>query len=212
MVSIVATFGLVVVMLVVNVGIAFAGSNSTNAKLCQKRGWQTLVRADGTNFTNEALCIRLGAKGGTLYRPVTATVTAANKVYDGANAATITGCSLTGVTSPTSSPARPQARPSLHRPRNRYFCDSYRDHPGRERGQIPAHIDDCYDDGQYHPTSRSTYLLQERVRRFQRDRGTNTALNGDFYYSFGGDLYDRGGCSRHFGECAKPWRSRCNLS
>src|SRR5262249_9434281 len=48
---------------------AFAGKpgNSPNAKLCQKNGWQTHVRADGSAFANEEDCVSYAAKGGVLY-------------------------------------------------------------------------------------------------------------------------------------------------
>jgi hypothetical protein len=42
--------------------------NSANAKLCQKNGWTNLVRADGTAFANEAVCVSYGAQGGA-YKP-----------------------------------------------------------------------------------------------------------------------------------------------
>ena len=187
MVSIVATFGLVVGMLVVNVGIAFAGSNSTNAKLCQKGGWQTLVRADGATFPSEAVCIGYGAKGGTLYRPVTATVTAADKVYDGANAATITLCSLTGVISPdvvtcsAASATFASIGPgtgisvtatgiTLDANAGRYLLTST---TATTTANItpPAGAPTCY---------RSVF------GDFNVTGAINTALNGDFYYSFGG--------------------------
>ena len=43
-----------------------SGGNSANAKLCQKGGWQTLVRSDGSTFTNEEACVSYAAGGGTL--------------------------------------------------------------------------------------------------------------------------------------------------
>jgi hypothetical protein len=45
---------------------ALAG-NSTNAKRCQKNGWQTLVTSSGTSFASEEECTSYAAQGGTLY-------------------------------------------------------------------------------------------------------------------------------------------------
>jgi hypothetical protein len=42
------------------------GGNSANAKLCQKGGWQTLVRSDGSSFANQGACVSYAAQGGTL--------------------------------------------------------------------------------------------------------------------------------------------------
>jgi hypothetical protein len=42
--------------------------NDPNAKLCQKGGWQSLYRADGTRFTGESDCTSYGAKGGLYTR------------------------------------------------------------------------------------------------------------------------------------------------
>ena len=42
------------------------GGNSANAKLCQKGGWQTLVRADGSPFASQGDCVSYAAQGGTL--------------------------------------------------------------------------------------------------------------------------------------------------
>jgi hypothetical protein len=55
--------------LALTVGVATAtagGGNSANAKLCQKGGWQTLVRSDGSSFANQDECVSYAAKGGTL--------------------------------------------------------------------------------------------------------------------------------------------------
>lgn len=38
--------------------------NSANAKLCQKGGWQTLLRSDGSSFANEEACDSYAARGG----------------------------------------------------------------------------------------------------------------------------------------------------
>jgi hypothetical protein len=52
------------------VGVAAAtagdGGNSANAKKCQKGGWQTLIRSDGTTFANQDACVSYAAQGGTL--------------------------------------------------------------------------------------------------------------------------------------------------
>jgi hypothetical protein len=51
----------------VGVGTAAAGGgNSDAAKACQKGGWQTLVRQDGTAFTNTGDCVSYAAHGGAL--------------------------------------------------------------------------------------------------------------------------------------------------
>ena len=46
-------------------GTALAG-NSTNAKKCQKNGWQTLVTSSGKSFSSEEECTSYAAQGGTL--------------------------------------------------------------------------------------------------------------------------------------------------
>src|SRR3954465_8593352 len=51
------------------VGVATAtagGGNSANAKQCQKKGWQTLYRSDGSAFAGEEACVSYAATGGTL--------------------------------------------------------------------------------------------------------------------------------------------------
>jgi hypothetical protein len=58
--------------LALTVGVATAtagngkGGNSPNAKLCQKGGWTTLYRSDGTTFANQDECVSYGANGGTI--------------------------------------------------------------------------------------------------------------------------------------------------
>ena len=56
--------------LALSVGLATAaagnGGNSANAKLCQKGGWQTLYRSDGSSFVSEEACVSYAANGGTL--------------------------------------------------------------------------------------------------------------------------------------------------
>ncbi|MGN6429270.1 MAG: hypothetical protein ACTHNB_00875 [Gaiellaceae bacterium] len=42
------------------------GGNSDAAKACQMGGWQTLVRQDGTGFTNTGDCVSYAAHGGSL--------------------------------------------------------------------------------------------------------------------------------------------------
>jgi hypothetical protein len=59
------TAGLLLAALTVG-GTALAG-NSTNAKKCQKNGWQTLVTSSGTSFASEEDCTAYAAQGGTLY-------------------------------------------------------------------------------------------------------------------------------------------------
>lgn len=44
--------------------------NSTNAKRCQKGGWQTLKTSDGGSFTSEDACVAYTAQGGALFRPM----------------------------------------------------------------------------------------------------------------------------------------------
>jgi hypothetical protein len=54
--------------LALTVGVTTAtggGGNSAAAKACQKGGWQTLYRSDGTSFANEDECVSYAAKGGT---------------------------------------------------------------------------------------------------------------------------------------------------
>ena len=43
-----------------------AGGNSANAKLCQKGGWENLVRSDNSAFTDQSTCVSYAAQGGTL--------------------------------------------------------------------------------------------------------------------------------------------------
>jgi hypothetical protein len=63
--------------LALSVGVATAtagGGNSENAKKCQKGGWQSLVRSDGSSFKNQDECVSYGAKGGVLQpKPTCAT-------------------------------------------------------------------------------------------------------------------------------------------
>ena len=60
---------LVALTVALSVGVATAtagGGNSANAKLCQKGGWMSLVRSDGTSFNNQDECVSYAAKGGAL--------------------------------------------------------------------------------------------------------------------------------------------------
>jgi hypothetical protein len=51
----------------VGAGTATAGGgNSDAAKACQQGGWETLVRQDGTGFTNTGDCVSYAAQGGAL--------------------------------------------------------------------------------------------------------------------------------------------------
>jgi len=59
------TAGLLLAALTVG-GTALAG-NSTNARKCQKNGWQTLVTSSGASFGSEEACTSYAAQGGTLY-------------------------------------------------------------------------------------------------------------------------------------------------
>jgi hypothetical protein len=56
------------------VGVATAaaapGSNSANAKLCQKGGWTSLYTAKGGTFLSEEACVAYTAQGGTVYPAV----------------------------------------------------------------------------------------------------------------------------------------------
>jgi hypothetical protein len=46
--------------------VASAQGDSDNAKLCQKLGWKTLHRSDGSSFADEGACVAYAAQGGTL--------------------------------------------------------------------------------------------------------------------------------------------------
>ena len=64
-------FAVVAASLSVMVGVAPAiaaadGGNSDAAKACQKDGWQTLIRQDGTRFKNTGDCVSYKAQGGAL--------------------------------------------------------------------------------------------------------------------------------------------------
>jgi hypothetical protein len=45
---------------------ASAAGNSANAKLCQKGGWKTVFRSDGSGFANQGACVSYAAKGNTI--------------------------------------------------------------------------------------------------------------------------------------------------
>ena len=65
-----AVIAFIAVVVVVAIGVETASAadrgNSANAKLCQKDGWGTLVRSDGSSFANQDECVSYAAKGGTL--------------------------------------------------------------------------------------------------------------------------------------------------
>ena len=42
------------------------GPNNSNAKLCQKGGWQSLFASTGSTFASERDCVSYAAQGGTL--------------------------------------------------------------------------------------------------------------------------------------------------
>ena len=48
---------------------ALAGGNSSNAKLCQKDGWQSLQKGDGGSFASEDECVSYGAQRGSVFAP-----------------------------------------------------------------------------------------------------------------------------------------------
>ncbi|HKI92265.1 MAG TPA: hypothetical protein VJ986_08175 [Gaiellaceae bacterium] len=58
--------------LVASIGIVAAGSaaagggNSGAAAACQKGGWTSLYRADGSGFGNTGACVSYAARGGVL--------------------------------------------------------------------------------------------------------------------------------------------------
>jgi hypothetical protein len=57
------------VALMLSVGVAASaagGGNSAAAMACQMGGWQTMVRQDGTAFTNTGDCVSYAAHGGAL--------------------------------------------------------------------------------------------------------------------------------------------------
>ena len=49
--------------------------NSTNAKTCQKNGWQSLVTSTGSSFASEDACVSYAAQGGVLYSKQSITFT-----------------------------------------------------------------------------------------------------------------------------------------
>jgi hypothetical protein len=48
---------------------AAGGGNSSNAKLCQKSGWQTVETDAGGHFADAEACTSYAASGGTLFHP-----------------------------------------------------------------------------------------------------------------------------------------------
>jgi hypothetical protein len=82
--------------LALSVGVATAtagGGNSENAKKCQKGGWTTLTRADGTPFANQDECVSYAADGGTLTPKPTCTAGSEDfsEYQDGSQPTTFTG-------------------------------------------------------------------------------------------------------------------------
>jgi hypothetical protein len=186
-VSIVATLGLVVGMLVVSAGVASAGGNSIDAKLCQRGGWQTLVRANGTTFKNDGACTSYGVKGGTLYRPVTATVTAADKVFDGTDTATITVCSLTGLVSHdvvTCSAA--SATFASIGPGTGILVTATSITLDANAGKYLLTSTSATTTASITPPAGATTCYKSVFGDFNVIGAINTALNGDFYYSVDG--------------------------
>jgi hypothetical protein len=58
------------VLALAGAGSALAGGgNSANAKLCQKGGWTSWVRADKTAFASQGACVSYAAQGGVLTAP-----------------------------------------------------------------------------------------------------------------------------------------------
>jgi hypothetical protein len=60
--------------LALTVGVTTAaagGGNSDNAKLCQKGGWQYVLRADQTALKNDGECVSYAARGGQYYKSAT---------------------------------------------------------------------------------------------------------------------------------------------
>jgi putative hemolysin len=62
---------------------ALQASNADAAHDCQKGGYQTLFRTDGTGFKNAGECVSYAAQGGELAKRQTATLT--NVVYGACN-------------------------------------------------------------------------------------------------------------------------------
>ena len=77
---------------------AAKGRNNSNAKLCQKGGWQNLYTSAGDTYDSEKACTRYAAGGGTL----TTTPPPPPHPYPGAKAAceALTGGSLTVINAP----------------------------------------------------------------------------------------------------------------
>jgi hypothetical protein len=59
-------FSVLAIGLATGIASAAPGANQDAARLCQKGGWATLQRADGTPFTNQGECVAYAAHGGTL--------------------------------------------------------------------------------------------------------------------------------------------------
>lgn len=91
-----ALAGLVALAAVVIVMPAAAadGGNSAAAKACQKEGYKSLFRADGTAFNNTGECVSYAAQGGQFVTRKTATLS--NVQFSACNELTL-GYSLDGV-------------------------------------------------------------------------------------------------------------------
>ena len=58
-------------LVAVPVGVAAEPGNSLNAKACQQGGWENVVRADQSAFSDQGDCVSYAARGGVLTAPTT---------------------------------------------------------------------------------------------------------------------------------------------
>src|SRR5262245_8333841 len=58
---------IITTMAVTGGALAAKGGNSTNAKLCQRGGWDGLMDSSGAKFSNQDECVSYGAEGGAIY-------------------------------------------------------------------------------------------------------------------------------------------------
>jgi hypothetical protein len=79
---------------------AAAGGNSGNAKLCQKNGWKSLVRSDGTPFANQGDCVSYGAQGGTPSPPAPVTPDSPDALLCQSLGGSFDGADLVGLAMP----------------------------------------------------------------------------------------------------------------
>jgi hypothetical protein len=64
--------------------LAGTGGNATNAQLCQKGGWSTLMDASGHQFAQQDACVSYAAHGGAVYAAARIDVKACkDQPYDG---------------------------------------------------------------------------------------------------------------------------------